>query len=62
MNWLKTAGKGALGVLTFLVAYLATNPHIVLNLVPDNIEQITVGSLIAGALVAAANWLKHRNK
>ena len=62
MNWLTTIMKGALGLLTFGVAYLATNPDLVLKLVPDAIEKMTVGGLIAAGMVMAANWLKNKAK
>lgn len=62
MNWLTTIKKGALGLLTFGVAYLATNPDLVLKLVPDAIEKMTVGGLIAAGMVMAANWLKNKAK
>ena len=62
MNWFTGLKKGLLGVLTFVVAYAATNPEQVMKLVPDKIENMTVGALIAGAMVLVANWLKNKNK
>jgi hypothetical protein len=62
MNWLITLKKGLLGVATFAVAYAAINPQIVLKFVPDQIENMTVGALVAGALVALSNWLKNAGK
>ena len=61
MNWGKMGSKGVLGIITFIVAYLATNPQMITNLIPENISKLTVGGLIAGALVALANWLKHKS-
>ena len=62
MNWIMGFKKGALGVLTFVVAYAVTNPEQVMRLVPDKIENMTVGALIAGALVLISNWLKNKSK
>lgn len=62
MNWFTTFKKGFLGLATFGVAYLATNPDLVMKLVPDQIEKMTVGGLIAAGMVMAANWLKNQAK
>ena len=62
MNWMTGFKKGLLGVLTFVVAYAATNPEQVMKLVPDKIENMTVGALLAGSLVFLMNWLKNKNK
>ena len=62
MNWLKVGEKGLLGILTFVVAYLASNPSMITNLIPENIANLTIGAVIAGGLVALSNWLKNRNK
>jgi len=59
MNWTKVIEKGVLGFLTWIVAYLISNPGIITNLLPEEIVNMTVGGAIAGALVALANWLKH---
>jgi hypothetical protein len=61
MNWSKVGIKGLLGIVTFIVAYIAANPSMVTQLIPKNIAEVTVGSLVAGALVSLANWLKHKN-
>ena len=52
--------KGCLGGLTFLVAFIT--PQLVLKVVPDSWENLTVGSVIAFAVVAVTNWLKNRAK
>jgi len=62
MNWLTMIQKGGMGLLTFGVAYLATNPNVILKLVPAAWGQMTVGGLIAALLVMASNWLKNKNK
>ena len=62
MNWLKPIQKGGLAVLTFAVAYLASNPQVITNLLPENIAQMTIGSAMAAAIVALANVVKHWNK
>lgn len=61
MNWKTTGIKGLLGVITFIVAYIATNPTVVTQFIPEKITTATVGSLVAGLLVALANWLKHKS-
>ena len=61
MNWIKTLQKAGLAVLTFGAAYLASNPAMIVNLVPKDIEQMTVGSLLAAIVVGLANWLKHKS-
>lgn len=60
MKWNKVFSKGLLGILTFVFAYLASNLHLVLNIIPDNIEQMTIGAIVSGLIVAITNWLKHR--
>ena len=54
------AKKGLLAVLTFAVAYVT--PQMVLKLVPDSIENMTVGSIIAFLVVAGTNWIKNAKK
>ena len=61
MKWALTIKKALLGVLTFAVAYLAANPQVVLQLVPQAIQQMTVGAVISGLLVGVANWLKNKD-
>lgn len=58
----KVFQKGALGILTFAVSYLATHPQTIVKLIPEEIMQMTVGSLVAGAVVALNNYLKHRKE
>lgn len=61
MDFGKMFQKGGLAILTFIVAYLASHPQLITNLVPKELTEMTVGGLIAAALVALANWMKHRN-
>ena len=61
MNWLITLKKAGLGFITFVVGYLASNPGVITNLIPANIATMSVGGVIAAALVALSNWLKHRD-
>lgn len=60
MNFLTMAKKGLLGVLTFAVAFVT--PQMVLGLVPDSIENMTVGSIVAFLIVAGTNWIKNASK
>jgi len=60
VDWLKMLGKGGLGILTFLAAQLIANTDMLVGLLPENIANLTVGGIVAGLIVAAANWLKHR--
>jgi hypothetical protein len=60
MNFLTMTKKGLLGVLTFAVAFIT--PQMVLGLVPDSIENMTVGSIIAFLVVAGTNWIKNAKK
>ena len=62
MDFGKMLIKWLLAIGTFVTAYLVTHPDTILKFVPDNIENMTIGSLIAAGLVMAANWFKHRNK
>jgi hypothetical protein len=62
MSWKIVFQKGFLGIATFIVAFLAAQPQILTNLIPQNIANMTVGSLIAGGLVALANYLKNKDK
>ena len=58
MNFGKMIQKGLLAAVTFGVAFIT--PQLVLKAVPDNIENMTVGSIVAFIVVAATNWVKHR--
>lgn len=60
MDWKKVVLKGGLGILTFMTGFAISNPKTVVDLIPEKISQMTVGSIVAGLLVALANWLKHR--
>ena len=62
MNIGKVFSKGLLGGLTFLVAYVASNPQVVTNLIPENISQMTIGGLVGFVIVAVTNWFKNRAK
>jgi len=62
MDFGKMLIKGLLAIGTFVTAYLVANPQTILKLVPDNIEQMTVGSIIAALIVMAANWFKHKGE
>ena len=61
MNWGKTILKAVLAALTFAVSYLAANPEVLTNLIPENLVNLTIGGAVAAGLVALSNWLKHRN-
>ena len=56
LNLLTTLKKGVLAALTFGVAFIT--PNLVLNLVPDSIENMTVGAVIAALVVAVTNIIK----
>lgn len=60
MNWFTAIKKGFLGVLTFAVAFIT--PQMVLKIVPDSIENMTVGAVIAGAVVMVTNVIKNWGK
>jgi hypothetical protein len=62
MDWKKAIKKGFLAFLTFIAAYVVTNPSIITNFIPENIAQMTVGSFVAAIIVAGANWIKNRGK
>ncbi len=56
----KGVKKGFLGLITFLFTYLAVNPSLIVNLIPENIAKMTIGGAVAGVIVFIANYLKHR--
>jgi hypothetical protein len=60
MDFGKMIKKGLLAVATFAVAFIT--PQLVLKLVPDSIENMTVGSIIAFLVVAGTNWIKNAKK
>lgn len=62
MNIITTLKKSLLGFLTFVTAYLATNPGIITNLVPENIAHLTIGGAISAVIVGITNWLKNKEK
>ena len=62
MDWSKVLSKGFLGLVTFIVAYIASNPTVITGFVPEKYLEMTVGGAVAAALVALANWLKHKGK
>lgn len=57
MNLGKTLKKALLGALTFAVSFIT--PALVLKAVPDNIEQMTVGTVIAALVVGGTNLIKN---
>lgn len=61
MDWGKTIKKGALGFFTFAAAFVVTHPEMVTELIPSDVKSMTIGSLIAGILVALKNWSKHKD-
>lgn len=60
MKWGKVIQKGLLGLVTFVVGYLAANPEILTQLIPQNIKEMTIGGVVAALLLALRNWWKHR--
>ena len=60
LNLLTTLKKGILAALTFGVAFIT--PKFVLGFVPDNIENMTVGAVIAALVVAVTNIIKTLGK
>jgi hypothetical protein len=52
--------KGLLGALTFAVSFVT--PQLVLKVVPDSWENLTVGAVIAMVVVAATNAVKNWSK
>lgn len=62
MNWLTTLKKGALGLATFGVAYLVSNPGMIDKIIPGDIEKMTIGGVVAAGLVMLSNWLKNKTK
>ena len=57
MNLGTTIKKGLLGALTFAVAFVT--PQMVLGLVPDKWENLTVGAIVAAVVVAVTNAIKN---
>ena len=49
--------KAILGALTFAVAFIT--PQMVLKIVPDSIENLTAGAIIAALVVGATNAIKN---
>ena len=62
MNLFKTVSKSVLGFLTFVIATVATDPSIIVNMVPANIANMTIGGAIAAVIVGVTNYLKNKNK
>ena len=53
--------KGAKAIATWVVAYLTGNAaSISADFLPDSIEKMTVGALVAAAIIMGANWLKNK--
>ena len=61
MKWNKTIGKALLGLATFVVAYLASNPALVTNFIPQDVVNMSVGGVVSAIITAVANWLKHKD-
>jgi len=62
MDWGKAIGKGLLGLATWGTAYLAANPQVLTHLIPENIEKMTVGGLVAAGIVFITNVVKNWGK
>lgn len=60
MNFGTSLKKGLLGALTFAVAFVT--PQMVLKIVPDSIENLTVGAIISALVVAGTNAVKNWGK
>jgi len=62
MKWIKVFEKGCLGTITFLAAVLSTKPELLAQITDDPAKSVNllVGSMVAGFLVAVANFWKHR--
>jgi len=61
MNWFKTLSKSGLGILTFLSAWLIANTDMLVGLMPENVANMTVGSIAAALVVGVANYMKHKD-
>ncbi len=61
MNWFKTLTKSGLGILTFLSAWLVANTDMFVGMLPENVANMTVGSIVAALVVGFANWFKHKD-
>ena len=61
MNWGKTLVKAGLGFVTFVIAYLASNPALITNFIPTDYANMSIGGLITAGLTGLANWLKHKD-
>lgn len=60
MNIGKTIQKAFLGALTFAVSFIT--PQLILKAVPDSIENMTIGAVIAALVVAGTNIVKNWGK
>ena len=60
MNLGTSIKKGFLGAVTFLVAFIT--PTMVLKIVPDSWENITVGAIISALVVGVTNAIKNWSK
>lgn len=60
MNIGTSIKKGILGALTFAVSFIT--PQLVLGIVPDKWENMTVGAIIAAIVVAGTNAIKNWSK
>ena len=62
MNYKIVARKAGCGFLLFVVAYLCSHPQLVVNMIPDDIRNMTVGAFVTFFLAGLGNWLKHRKR
>jgi hypothetical protein len=62
MNYAISLKKCGLGILTFIISYLIANPQLLSNIIPEKVMNMTIGSIISGLIVFAANWLKNKDK
>jgi len=53
--------KGVWAGLVFVIGYIAANPDLVMGVIPDNIENLTIGAAIMALIKMLHNWLKHKD-
>lgn len=62
MNFLTMAKKGFLGLMTFVTAYLFSNPDVITGFIPEKISNMTIGGISTAVIVMITNWLKNKSK